>query len=88
MKTIWKYELPIKDNFIIEIPVDAEILSIQTQENTPCLWALVESDNLRSIRKFKMYGTGHPISDTIKQKYIGTFQVKFRFVFHVFELLE
>lgn len=41
-KTIWKFELETTGNQTLKMPIGAEILSVQTQFDKPCLWALVE----------------------------------------------
>jgi hypothetical protein len=86
-KTIWKFQLETTDIQQIEMPADAEILTIQTQDDKPCIWALVSAD--APIRKvaFEIFGTGHPVPKNGKRKYIGTYQLSGgALVFHCFEL--
>jgi len=86
-KTIWKFELQNNDFQAIEMPKDAEILSIQPQNNKVCIWAKVDPDNEKESRAFQIIGTGNPVSDKPK-KYLGTFQIyEGQLVFHLFELL-
>lgn len=75
MRTIWKYIFKVTDEFHIEMPVGAEILSVDTQENQPCMWVLIpNSDALKEIRTFRIYGTGNPIDlSPHRLKFIGTF---------------
>ena len=42
MKRIYKYQLIVTDRQDVQLPEGAEILTIQTQVDTPCLWALVD----------------------------------------------
>lgn len=42
MKRIFKYQLEITDRQTILLPHDAEILSVQVQNQKPCLWAKVD----------------------------------------------
>ena len=49
MKTIWKYPLRIRDWVRLEMPRGAEILCVQVQGLTPCLWALVDDVPLASL---------------------------------------
>ena len=82
-KQIWKYVL--EPETIIEMPIGAEILTVQEQYGRCCLWALVDPSANKVKRKFLVYGTGHPITEE-NGKYIGTFQLhNGRLVFHVFE---
>jgi len=88
MKTIWKFEFKVQDDIKIEMPIGSEILTVQEQEGQSCLWALVDPDYSTEIRRFDLFGTGHPINENIvtSRKYIGTFQMESgKFVFHLFE---
>jgi hypothetical protein len=44
MKTIYKYEVQISEHFVIEMPIDSKLLSVQVDEKTgkPCIWALID----------------------------------------------
>ena len=70
------------------MPKDAEILTVQTQNGKPCLWALVDPKAETEIRVIEIFGTGHPVLSDMgtSRKYISTFQMQEgRLVFHVFE---
>jgi hypothetical protein len=93
-KRIWKFELEVTDKQFISMPKEAELLTVQTQNQPlyekPCLWALINPINDWEERCFEIFGTGHPIHYDmgIERKYIGTFQVNCsNLVFHVFERL-
>ena len=84
-KTIWKWELRVKETQVINMPSGAEVLSIQTQQGRPVLWALVNEDNPLTSRTFATYGTGFIMPEN-PGKYIGSYQNKLEtLVFHVFE---
>jgi len=88
-KTIFKYPLTSQQTQIIQMPKGAQILTLQMQKDTPCIWALldVDIDNPKEFRTFELYGTGHPIYPR-DRTYIGSFQVdEGHYIFHVFELL-
>jgi hypothetical protein len=88
MKTIWKFTLALTDSQRIEMPEDAEILTVQLQGETIQLWAVVDpgkADNTE-MRTFEIHGTGNPIGDGVRE-YITTFQQP-PFVWHVFERVE
>jgi hypothetical protein len=75
-------------DFTLEMPKDAEILTVQTQNEKPCIWALVNPENDKELRYFEVYGTGHGIHYDmgIERKYINTFQLDDgSLVFHLFE---
>jgi hypothetical protein len=86
-KTIWKYELKIDDLQNVIMPIGAEILSVQMQNETPCLWALVNPDEKDTdTRYIETFGTGHPVAYDMgsTREFIGTYQTR-GLVFHVFE---
>jgi hypothetical protein len=90
MKTIWKYETPLEDEFVITMPKGAEILCIQQDQKTfkPCIWAMVETENVPEKRFFELFGTGKLVyfDMGIDRKYLGTYQYqKGEFVGHLFE---
>lgn len=85
-KKIFKYQLETKDIQQVEMPQGAEILCIQTQNETPCIWALVEPNATVTKRAFEIFGTGHNVHENANRKYIGTYQLQGgKFVFHCFE---
>lgn len=89
-KQIWKYELEIVGNQTIEMPANAEILTVQTQDETPCIWALVDPKETKQKRFIEVYGTGQDVHYDmgVNRKYLGTYQLRGgSFVFHVFEYL-
>lgn len=90
MKTIYKFRIPkITDDFGIEMPFGAKILTVQTQHELPCIWAIVDTENGNEMRNFKLYGTGHPIETSLFHTYIGTFQLRGGdLVFHLFEVMK
>lgn len=86
MKSIWKFPLGITDSQHVLMPTGARILCVQSQRDTPCLWALVDTDVARVGRMIHMRGTGHNAEDVQHLPYVGTFQVEGgSLVFHVFD---
>jgi len=89
MKTIFKYELEIKDKQTLELPLDHRILSVQNQNGKLCLWAAVESeDTFKTNRTFRVFGTGNTDDDLEfyfggDMEYISTVQLQF-LVLHIF----
>jgi len=87
-KLIYKFELKVLDVIEVTIPIGAKILSLQVQNNIPCLWALVDEGVRSEVRTFKTFGTGQYIFDKeiSCKKYIGTYQLQKGLVFHLFEV--
>jgi hypothetical protein len=85
MQTIYKYPLSRLDVEDIEMPQGAKPLAVQVQGGQPCLWALVDPDRPKEVRRFLTFGTGHPVSENVGA-YLGTFQlIAGSLVFHLFE---
>jgi hypothetical protein len=91
MTLIWKFVLEMQDSQRIEMPEGAQVLTVQTQGQRPCLWAVVDifDGSLTEMRTFEIHGTGNLIENgsIINQRYIATFQQP-PFVWHVFERLD
>lgn len=86
MKQIWKFPLAVTDRQIIEMPMGADILCVQMQRDSVCLWALVNPERDKAERIIDIYGTGHNMDDDYHGYHIGTFQLNGgALVFHVFE---
>ena len=85
--SIWKYPIPTSDGTILEMPDGAVVLTVQVQDGTPCLWALVDPAAMMLPRTFRCYGTGHPVA-VVRHEYVGTYQERGgALVFHLFEVL-
>jgi len=81
---VWKYELEVKDSQVLSIPDKAKMLTVQSINNRPNLFALVNPLADTVDRIVRVYGTG----DTVDSggKYIGTVQEdKGLFTYHIFE---
>jgi len=89
MKTvIWKFPLKVTDIQEIETPVGSVLLSVQIQNEIPCLWVLVfNTEAEKEIIRLRTIGTGNPISDNDfdPRDFLGTYQLN-SFVGHVFQL--
>lgn len=95
MITIWKFELEVNDDIEIEMPYFAKILHVDIQyqhilgklKEIPCIWALVDTENLIVKRRFLLCSTGNPMPD-IPLGYIGTFNMEKDLLIFLFEKLE
>ena len=85
-KQIWKFGI-IPSQKTIEMPKGAKVLSVQMQNDIPCIWVLVDPKADKTKRTFEIFGTGHDIEcDGISREFIGTFQMHSgSLVFHLFE---
>jgi hypothetical protein len=83
--TIHKYPLEMADEFTIDMPKDARILSVQMQRGVPMIWALVDTTEKEVSHRFALRGTGHDCSG-LYYAFVGTFQTGNGLVFHLFDL--
>ena len=80
--TIWKYVI-YPDTTYLDIPSGAEFLTLQVQNETPCLWFRVNPNNETNKIELTIVGTGWNLESG--GYYVGTFQlVKDNLVFHDF----
>lgn len=63
MRKIYKYPVPITDDFDLELPIRAKILHFGDQSQSLYIWALIDPDAKTEIRHFRLAGTGHPIDE-------------------------
>lgn len=85
MNTVYKYPIPIEDEFDLELPEGAKILKVELQGQHPNIWALVNSENTNQKRSFRFAGTGHSLPDK-NLNYIGSIHPhNGALVFHLFE---
>lgn len=83
MKTIFKYD--ISENTGVLMPEGAQVLTVQMQRTSACVWAVVDPNAPMVLRRFVLYGTGHPLPDE-PGTYVGTFQVAGgSLVWHLFD---
>jgi len=92
MKTIWKQEIPVVGEFSQDLKKDARILCIQTINDIPYIWYIVDTEEQKKEKRiFRLYGTGHTMQENVNapDAYIGTFQMQEGvLVFHLFEVIK
>lgn len=97
MKTVYKYPV-VPGRFRVEMPKDAQVLSIAVQEGRAFIWALVETTKAMEARDFRAVATGEQLPMHEWMRFIGTIQFDHMtldgsgktkvLVFHVFEVTE
>lgn len=86
ISAVWKYPMtgPMTT---LDLPVGAEVLTVQLQNGDPMLWAKVAFPTFNTTRRtFIAVGTGQEIHDVYPLAYIATFQTEKGLVWHVFEV--
>jgi hypothetical protein len=93
---VWKFPLLSESKILrnekqdaiqvmLDMPEGAKILSLQVQNDMPCIWALVDPSAENVKRTFVIIGTGITLPKG-EFDFVGTFQLeKLGLVFHVFE---
>lgn len=62
MNTIWKYELPIAQEFTIDSPKDNMIVAVRSQYNKPFMLVKIDRNEKQMTKRlFSCFGTGHDI---------------------------
>ena len=56
MKKIYKYRIEVTDDQNIEMPVGAKILTVQTQNGVPCIWAMVDPNAEKERVHIRVHG--------------------------------
>jgi hypothetical protein len=84
-RVVFKYALKRPTERFL-MPGGARIIDVQTQNGTPCLWAICTNEHDPEQREFVAFGTGHAITDP-DLEYVGSaHDVEGQgLVFHIFE---
>ncbi len=87
LQVIWKFPVPVRaEPTMVAMPIGARILSVQTQREEICIWALVDPDEDREERRFLVVATGQTFDPT-GMDYLGTVQINGGIrIFHVWEI--
>lgn len=85
-KRVFKYPLLTSDKQSINLPLGYQILKVDTQDEMPHIWVLVDDTAPMTDTIIRTHGTGHEIYEPDNLQYIGSYQLlRGRLVFHVFE---
>ena len=89
MSVVWKYDLPVIDDQVVEMPSEAELLYVGSQDPLVSdeiqLWALVNPFMPLVQRRIFIHGTGHAVHPD-GPPYVGTVIVAHGLlVWHVFD---
>jgi hypothetical protein len=83
MRTIWKFEIPIQEEFELHLPYIHKVVLTDMQDNKPMVW--IEVDLASSARipfKFYVKATGQEIQPNIN--HVGSWSQP-PFVGHLYE---
>lgn len=85
-KRVFKYPIETEDRQNIQIHKGYQFLTVDTQSEKPCIWALVDDEAPITVARIRTHGTGHEIYESENLHYIGSYHLlRGQLVFHVFE---
>lgn len=86
MKSVWKYQIAPGHRRLLDLPLNAEPLSVGVQDGTVVMWCLVNPEETFMVtRQFTAMPTGDKTDDEIVQ-FVGTFSPGHGDIFHLFEV--
>lgn len=71
MKTIYKYQIPIKEAVTLQLPKQAKILRVDGVDGGLFMWALVDTDNPLEPVNLRLFKTGGEIPQDTSYEYLG-----------------
>jgi hypothetical protein len=83
MYTIYKYQLEVRREIHVQMPVWARPLSVQIQNGKLTLWAVVDPNSTLADHVFYLIGTGQEMTGR-ERTFISTVQAG-EFVWHIFD---
>ena len=70
-RVIFKYHMPVLEQFTMDLPAGAEIIRMQDQGGMFWLWAVVNTDAPMEKRHFRAFKTGASMPTDVELKYVG-----------------
>lgn len=70
-RVIFKYQMPVLEQFTMKLPAGAEIIRMTDQGGMFWLWAVVDTNASDEDRNFRAFKTGAKIPDGLKLQYVG-----------------
>ena len=70
-RVIFKYQMPVLEQFTMKLPQGAEIIRVADQGGMFWMWAVVRTDVPDEERHFRSYKCGGAMPDGLQLRYIG-----------------
>ena len=88
IKKILRYDLVLEDETTLQLPRGAAVLTAQVQGGRPVLWALVDPNEPKVLRKFQLHRTGAPAPGFLDgERHLATLQLGDD-AYHLFEAVQ
>ena len=84
-QVIWKFPVQAADSFEVELPVHAQLLTVQRQAGQIFMWVQLDPTAAKYPRRFCTRPTGLEWDVDRPWRYVGTFQPDTGLVFHLYE---
>jgi hypothetical protein len=88
-RIIYKYQMPVLEEFTLELPQNAQIIRMQSENGMFWCWALINTDAPTEKRYFRAFKTGAKIPDDLQLEYVGCCAVfvQMELMLYIFEVL-
>lgn len=88
-RIIYKYQMPVLEEFTLELPQNAEIIRMQSENGMFWCWAVVNTDDVLEKRYFRAFKTGAKIPDDLNLLYVGCCAVfvQMELMLYIFEVI-
>ena len=88
-RVIFKYQMPVLEQFSMDLPAGAEIIRMQDQGGMFWLWAVVDTDAPTETRQFRAFKTGAAMPRDLNLRYVGfcAVFVQMELGLYIFEVL-
>jgi hypothetical protein len=83
--TVFKYPVRIEEGQNIKMPTGAKLLSLGAQAGDLFMWALVNPEASKVMRRVSVVGTGWLTPELSDMTYISTYQTHGLSVWHLFD---
>lgn len=70
-RVIFKYQMPVLEQFTMKLPAGANIIRTEDQGGMFWMWAVVDTRAEPEERRFRAFKTGAKIPDGLNLRYIG-----------------
>ena len=70
-RVIFKYQMPVLEQFTMRLPQGAEIIRVADQGGMFWMWAVVRTDVPDEERRFRAYKCGGKMHDDLQLRYVG-----------------
>lgn len=73
MSLVLKYPFPpLSDQLNVELALGTRVLHFDFQRKIPTMWCLVPEREEKVVRRFRLFGTGHLVTDHVPFEYIAS----------------